>query len=37
MKAFLMYRDRDFDSQQLLVRREKELRYRRGADQQIKG
>jgi DNA mismatch repair ATPase MutS len=33
MKAFLMYRDRDFDSQQLLSRREKELRYR-NADQQ---
>jgi DNA mismatch repair ATPase MutS len=32
MKAFLMYRDRDFDSKQLLIRREKELRYRRGKD-----
>jgi len=28
MKAFLMYRDRDFDSQQLLSRRERELRPR---------
>lgn len=28
MKAFLMYRDRDFDPQQLLSRRDKELRYR---------
>jgi DNA mismatch repair ATPase MutS len=28
MKAFLMYRDRDFDSSQLLSRREKESRYR---------
>jgi DNA mismatch repair ATPase MutS len=28
MKAFLMHRDRDFDPQQLLTRREKELRYR---------
>jgi DNA mismatch repair ATPase MutS len=28
MKAFLMYRERDFDSSQLLSRREKELRYR---------
>jgi DNA mismatch repair ATPase MutS len=28
MKAFLMYRDRDFDPQQLLSRREKELRPR---------
>ncbi|MGD0024859.1 MAG: hypothetical protein ABSC37_09570, partial [Xanthobacteraceae bacterium] len=33
MKAFLMYRARDFDPQQLLVRREKELGHRRGADQ----
>ena len=32
MKAFLMYRDRDFDPQQLLVRREKELRHNRGSD-----
>jgi DNA mismatch repair ATPase MutS len=32
MKAFLMYRDRDFDPCQLLVRRERELRYR-DADQ----
>ncbi len=28
MKAFLMHRDRDFDPQQLLTRRERELRYR---------
>ncbi len=28
MKALLMYRDRDFDSSQLLSRRERELRYR---------
>jgi DNA mismatch repair ATPase MutS len=33
MKAFLMHRDRDFDPQQLLVRRDKELRYRRGKEQ----
>jgi DNA mismatch repair ATPase MutS len=33
MKAFLMYRDRDFDLQQLLSRRERDLRYR-NADQQ---
>jgi DNA mismatch repair ATPase MutS len=32
MKAFLMYRDHDFDRQQLLIRREKELRYSRGRD-----
>jgi DNA mismatch repair ATPase MutS len=32
MKAFLMYRDRDFDPQQLLVRRETELRHSRGRD-----
>jgi hypothetical protein len=32
MKAWLMYRDRDFDLQQLLSRREKELRFR-NADQ----
>ena len=32
MKAFLMYQDRDFDGQQLLSRRERELRYR-DADQ----
>lgn len=32
MKAFLMYRDRDFDPTQLLSRRDKELRYR-NADQ----
>jgi DNA mismatch repair ATPase MutS len=30
MKAFLMYRDRDFDPQHLLVRRDTELRYSRG-------
>lgn len=29
MKAFLMYRDRDFDPQQLLARRERELRHHR--------
>jgi DNA mismatch repair ATPase MutS len=28
MKAFLMYKDRDFDPQQLLARRERELGYR---------
>ncbi|MBX6330120.1 MAG: DNA mismatch repair protein MutS [Pseudolabrys sp.] len=28
MKVFLMYRDRDFDSAQLLSRRERDLRYR---------
>jgi DNA mismatch repair ATPase MutS len=33
MKAFLMYRDRDFDPQQLLARRERELRHRRGNEQ----
>ena len=33
MKAFLMYRDRDFDPQQLFARREKELRYHRGNEQ----
>ena len=32
MKAFLMFRDRDFDPDLLLVRRERELRQRRGAD-----
>jgi len=31
MKAFLMYRDRDFDPQQLLVRRETELRHSRNS------
>jgi DNA mismatch repair ATPase MutS len=31
MKAFLMYRARDFDPEQLLVRRERESRYRRPA------
>jgi DNA mismatch repair ATPase MutS len=29
MKAFLMHRDRDFDAQRLLARRDRELRYRR--------
>jgi DNA mismatch repair ATPase MutS len=33
MKAFLMYRDRDFDPQQLLIRRERELRQRRGSEE----
>ena len=33
MKAFLMYRDRDFDPGQLMVRREKESRHSRKADQ----
>ena len=32
MKAFLMYRDHDFDPRQLLAQRDKELRYR-GVDQ----
>jgi DNA mismatch repair ATPase MutS len=32
MKAFLMYRDRDFDPEQLIVRKEKETRYSRKAD-----
>lgn len=36
MKAFLMYRDRDFDPGQLLARRERELRYR-NADQKALG
>jgi DNA mismatch repair ATPase MutS len=30
MKAFLMHRDRDFDSRQLLAKRENEIRHRRG-------
>jgi DNA mismatch repair ATPase MutS len=34
MKAFLMYRDRDFDPEQLMMRREKESRYSR-KDQQV--
>ena len=34
MKAFLMYRDRDFDPQQLLSGREKEARFRR-SDQKL--
>ncbi len=33
MQAFLMHRDRDFDPQQLLARREKELRSHRGSEQ----
>ena len=33
MKAFLMYRDRDFDPGQLMVRREKKSRHSRKADQ----
>lgn len=33
MKAYLMYRDRDFDPQQLVARRERELRYARGNQQ----
>jgi DNA mismatch repair ATPase MutS len=33
MKAFLMYRDRDFDPGQLIVRKEKESRYSRKGDQ----
>jgi DNA mismatch repair ATPase MutS len=33
MKAFLMHRDRDFDPQQLLARREKESRSHRGNEQ----
>ena len=33
MKAFLMYRDRDFDPEQLLARRDKELRYHRSNEQ----
>jgi MutS domain V len=32
MKAFLMFRDRDFDPDLLLTRRDRELRQRRGAD-----
>jgi len=35
MKSFLMYRDRDFDPQQLLARRERELGYRRGNEQDL--
>jgi DNA mismatch repair ATPase MutS len=34
MKAFLMYRNRDFDPQLLLTRRERELRHSRNSDQQ---
>ena len=33
MKAFLMYRDRDFDPGRLMVRREKKSRHSRKADQ----
>ena len=33
MKAFLMYRDRDFDPEQLIVRKEEESRRSRKADQ----
>ena len=33
MKAFLMYRDRDFDPGQLMVRKEKRSRHSRKADQ----
>jgi MutS domain V len=33
MKAFLMHKDHDFDPQQLLVRRDKELRHHRGNEQ----
>ena len=32
MKAFLMYRNRDFDPEQLMVRREKESRHSRSAE-----
>ena len=34
MKAFLMYRDRDFDPEQLMMRRERQSRYSR-KDQQV--
>lgn len=33
MKAFLMFKGRDFDPQQLLARRDSELRHRRGNEQ----
>ncbi len=33
MKAFLMYRNRDLDPQQLLIRRERDSRHNRGAEQ----
>jgi DNA mismatch repair ATPase MutS len=36
MKAFLMYRNRDFDPQQLLARRESELRHRRDNEQGLR-
>lgn len=32
MKVFLAYKDRDFDPQQLLIRRERDLRYSRGGN-----
>jgi DNA mismatch repair ATPase MutS len=35
MKAFLMFRDRDFDSEQLLARREHAARSRSSADQRL--
>lgn len=35
MKAFLMFRGRDFDPQQLLARRDNELRHRRGNEQDL--
>ncbi len=35
MKAFLMFRDRDFDSQQLLSRRDRESRYRNTNNQEL--
>ncbi len=35
MKAFLMYRNQDFDPQQLLTRRERELRHRRGSEEEL--
>jgi DNA mismatch repair ATPase MutS len=36
MKAFLMYRERDFDSQQLLSRRDRELRYRNADERALR-
>jgi DNA mismatch repair ATPase MutS len=36
MKAFLMYRDRDFDASQLLSRRETELRHRNASHQALR-
>ena len=35
MKAFLMYRNRDLDPQLLLIRREKDSRHSRGAEQEL--